>query len=75
MDSEDKLPGRTQAAIDGTLRGHIIEAHFNKLQHTTEHTKYPLGISLQHPRYGGRFRDDKNQEDCTLEALLEICKA
>lgn len=74
MDSEAKLAERTKMAIDGTLADQVIEVHFNKWQRTADTAKYPLNVSLQHPRFGGRFRDDKNPEDCTYEALLEICK-
>ena len=74
MDSEGELPVRTAMAKDGALAGQVIECHFNKLQTPGISVKYPLGHSLQHPRYGGLFRPDKNAEDCTLDALLEICK-
>ena len=64
MDSETKLIQLT--ADRNNLRGLVVECRHNGKQ---KKNTAPLGFTIRHPRFR-RWRDDKNAEDCTLEALL-----
>jgi len=64
MDSEAKLVDLTANRFN--LRGLVVECRHNGKQ--TKRSA-PLGFTLRHPRFR-RWRDDKNPEDCTVEALL-----
>jgi ATP-dependent DNA ligase len=72
MDSEAKLPELSQRAFDGEVAGLIVECRHNGIQNKPD---APLGYTLRHPRYR-RWRDDKNQSDCTsINLLSEISAA
>jgi len=78
MNGEAKLPEITALAESGQLAGKVVEVAYNDLQKDPDSV---CGYTLRHPRYKPhsndskfevRWRDDKNPEDCTLEALLEL---
>lgn len=70
MDSEAKLPELTQQAINGQLRGRVVECRHNGTQLKED---APLGLTLRHPRFR-RDRFDKNAEDCTSMAMITECE-
>lgn len=65
MDSEANLPQLTCDALNGSIRGRVIEIRHNGLQVKSD---APLKYTLRHPR-SRRDRDDKNATDCTWEIL------
>lgn len=68
MDSEANLPFITECCENGTIAGQVVEVAYNDLQRDPDSL---AGYTLRHPRFKRR-RDDKNAEDCTLDALLEL---
>lgn len=61
MDGEKNL-----TADISSLEGKVVECRHNGSQ---KKASAPLGFTLRHPRFA-HWREDKNPEDCTLEALL-----